>query len=92
MPSHESKDPLCQSCGMPLEKPGDFGTLADGSQSPEYCRFCFQNGEFTVPDLSMEGMIYKCVSIMAGRGIMPESQARAVMNEVIPNLKRWRKI
>lgn len=39
--------PICQSCGMPLSKPEDFGTNADGSESKEYCGFCFQNGRFT---------------------------------------------
>ena len=92
MPGHETKGPPCQSCGMPLENPDLFGTTADGSPSGEYCCFCFQNGAFTAPGLSMEGMIDKCAAIMAGQGIMPESQAREMMTEVIPTLKRWQKV
>jgi hypothetical protein len=38
----------------------------------------------------MQGMIEKCVGIMAQQGIMPEAQARALMSGVIPTLKRWR--
>ena len=34
-------------------------------------------------------MIDKCVDIMAQQEIMPETQARAVMTEVLPKLKRW---
>ena len=89
MPSRQPESPFCQSCGMPLEKPEHLGTAADGFQIDEYCRFCFQNGVFTAPDISMEGMIDRCAAIMAGQGILPESRARALMSEVIPTLKRW---
>ena len=67
--------PFCQSCAMPMEKPEMFGTNADGSISDEYCLYCFQNGKFTQPDLSMQEMIDKCVPIMAQQKIMPEDQA-----------------
>ena len=29
--------PFCQSCAMPLQRPEDLGTNADGSRSEEYC-------------------------------------------------------
>ena len=45
---------VCQSCGMPLNKEENWGTNADDSKTQEYCRFCFQNGKFTNPDLTME--------------------------------------
>lgn len=82
--------PFCQSCGMPMEKPEDFGTGAQGFRINDYCRYCFQDGAFTEPSITMRQMIDKCVGIMAERGIMPESQAGALMNDAIPNLKRWR--
>lgn len=91
MQMQQPKRPLCQSCGMPLEKPADFGTAANGSRINDYCRFCFQNGAFTAPNISMEGMIDKCVTMMGQQGIMPEAQARALMTQVIPKLKRWQK-
>ena len=74
---------------MPLEKPEDFGTATSGFRINDYCHFCFQNGAFTEPKISMQGMIDKCVAIMAQQGIMPEAQAKALMTEVIPKLKRW---
>jgi len=73
----------------PLEKAEDFGTAASGFRVNDYCHFCFQNGAFTEPDISMRGMIDKCVAIMGKQGIMPEAQARTLMTEVIPKLKRW---
>ena len=47
----------CQSCGMPLkrdEKGG--GTNSDGTRNTMYCSHCFQNGRFTMPDLTAEQM------------------------------------
>ena len=48
---------FCQCCGMPLDKPEDAGTEADGTLSGEYCRYCYQNGAFTAPDATMDDMI-----------------------------------
>ena len=45
---------FCQCCGMPLDKPEDAGTEADGTLSGEYCRYCYQNGAFTAPDATMD--------------------------------------
>ena len=89
MPGQEPKGPFCQSCGMPLEKPEDFGTAANGFRINDYCHFCYQDGAFTDPNISMQGMIEKCVGMMAQQGIMPAAQARALMGEVIPKLRRW---
>jgi len=89
MGSEQSKGPFCQSCGMPLEKPDDFGTAANGFRINDYCRYCFQNGSFAEPGLSMQDMIDKCIGIMKQQEIMPEAQAKALMTEVIPKLKRW---
>jgi len=45
-----------QSCAMPLEKPQDFGTEKTGQPSREYCTFCYQNGDWTNPDISFAEM------------------------------------
>ena len=46
---------FCQCCGMPLDKPEDAGTEADGARSGDYCHYCYQNGSFTAPGASMDG-------------------------------------
>ncbi len=89
MQSQQPSGPLCQSCGMPLQRPEDLGTAAGGDKAREYCRFCFQDGAYTDPEISMQGMIDKCAGIMAQQGIMPEAQARTLMIGLIPKLKRW---
>jgi len=46
----------CQSCGMPIRE-DYFGTNADGSDSQEYCKFCWQNGHFTNPNQTLDQMV-----------------------------------
>jgi hypothetical protein len=82
--------PFCQSCSMPLGKPEDFGTDITGLRVNDYCHYCFANGAFTEPQISMQAMIDRCVEIMAKQGIMPHAQAKTLMTEVMPKLKRWR--
>ena len=85
------KGPFCQSCAMPMEKPEDFGTEAGGSSSPDYCHFCYQGGKFTDSDRTMEGMIDFVSKYMTEQMKMPEAQARGMMTQFIPTLKRWKK-
>lgn len=85
----QPKGPFCQSCGMPLERTEDFGTAENGFKVNDYCHYCFINGAFADPDISMQAMIDKCINILVQQNIMLEGQARALMTEFIPQLKRW---
>ena len=87
----QPKGSFCQSCAMPLDKAEFFGTNADRTKSTEYCTYCYQNGKFTEPTITMNQMIEKCVAIMTQRKIMPEDQAKPLMRKTIPLLKRWKK-
>ncbi len=78
----------CQSCGMPL-MPGNFGTDAAGQEQKTYCKFCYQKGSFTEPDLTAAGMVEKSVRFMTAEFKMPEARAREMSEAVIPKLKRW---
>lgn len=82
---------FCQSCGMPMTPEWEYGTEADGAQSPDYCSFCYKNGKFT-GDMTMEEMIDFCAPFMvkANPG-MTEAQAREQMFRFFPMLKRWKK-
>jgi hypothetical protein len=47
----------CQSCGMPFRNdPKGGGTRADGSKSTMYCSYCYQNGQFTQPNITVVEM------------------------------------
>ncbi|WP_421909216.1 zinc ribbon domain-containing protein [Methanolacinia petrolearia] len=79
----------CQSCGMPMTKPEDFGTEADGSSSVEYCMYCYQNGSFTEPDITMEEMAEKGGAIMSQMFEIPAEKAVGFAKEQLSCLKRW---
>ena len=85
----QPQGPFCQSCAMPMQKPEDFGTNANGSQNQDYCRYCYQNGQFTEPDVTMDKMIEKCAGIMKQMNL-PEKQIEQTKT-FIPLLKRWKK-
>ncbi len=80
---------ICQSCAMPIHKQEYFGTDQHGRKSDMYCKYCFQQGHFTEPDIGVNGMIDKCVGFMMGSGVMPEQHIRETLSVVIPSLKRW---
>ena len=82
---------FCQSCSMPLNKPQDFGTNADGSKSEEYCCYCYQKGKFTEPNITMYRMIEKVARMMAEMQHIPEDSAMEMCVHFIPKLSRWRK-
>lgn len=83
------KGPVCQSCSMPLEKPEDFGTSGAGLPVTDFCHHCFANGTFVDPLVTEAAMIERCAAMIASQGAMAPTQARALMTEVIPTLKRW---
>jgi hypothetical protein len=82
----------CQSCGMPLSKPEDYGSEANNSPSNKYCTYCYQNGVFTGPEMTLEEMIE--VSAKGWSDQDPNvslEQARTQMKQFLPYLERWRK-
>jgi hypothetical protein len=81
---------FCQSCSMPLESAEQFGTNANGSKNEEYCLYCYKDGKFINPEITMEEMIDKCAGILAGIKNISIEEAKFFMEGVIPNLKRWK--
>ena len=83
---------FCQCCGMPLDKPEDAGTEADGARSGDYCHYCYQNGAFTDPNAAMEDMIALNLQFNAENGYPfgTQEEAERMMRSWMPTLKRWR--
>ena len=82
----------CQSCGMPISADfGNLGTYADGSQTVDFCRFCFQDGNFTNPNQTLDEMIQSSIDNMTKDLQMPIEQATNLANSFIPTLRRWQK-
>jgi hypothetical protein len=80
---------FCNSCGRPIVKE-DYGTNADGSLNPEFCKDCYQNGAYTEPDITLEEMIVrKTKEMMDKNPRLAETQATGITAFFIPSLKRW---
>lgn len=82
--------PSCGSCGMPLERPDDAGTEADGSPSGRYCIHCYRGGAFVEPDLTREEMIEQYAPLLAAELGMPLERATAMVTAFTATLPRWR--
>lgn len=85
------EETYCQSCGMPMGQ-GDalYGTEADGSKRADYCKYCYDKGAFTFHG-TMEEMIELCVPPMVqSHPDMTPDQARGMMRQFFPALKRWK--
>jgi radical SAM superfamily enzyme len=81
---------FCQSCSMPLDKPELLGTEKDGSKSKEYCTYCYQNGEFVNPAMTLSEMKTLVKEKMTEMKI-----DNAIINmavSTLPNLKRWKNV
>lgn len=79
----------CQSCGMPLKAdPKGGGTNADGTLNGEYCSYCYVNGSFMNPDMTVDQMKALVVEKLREMGY-PGFVARFFASG-IPRLKRWR--
>ncbi len=85
-----SKQAICQSCGMPMIKETDFGTNKDGNRDTEYCHYCYQAGQFTNPNLTLEQQIDKLSHMTMGNEAISQKNATAQATKTLPNLKRWR--
>ena len=82
----------CQRCGMmPLDKPEDFGTNADGSRNVDYCCYCYENGSFFYPEATMEQVIESCLPHVIPDVFPDKPTALAAMNEIFLTLKCWKK-
>ena len=84
---------FCQSCGMPLTDE-NRGTNADGSNSEDYCVYCYKKGEFT-QDFTMSQMIEFCLQFLDEWNVQTECklspvQAKEQMLQHFPYLKRWK--
>ncbi len=67
----------------------NLGTESDGSAASEYCTFCYQNGEFTNPTQTVDGMVQSSIDFMTANLGFSAGQAMQMSNDVIRKLKRW---
>lgn len=72
---------------MPLNGTDLYGTEKDGSKSSDYCIYCYKDGSFTNPDLTLEQMMHRVTNKMDAADI-PEDILEAAISR-LPHLKRW---
>ncbi len=88
---NEMNQTLCQCWGMPMGDTDElYGTNADGSKNGEYCKYCYEKGNFTFKG-TMEEMVEFCVPHMvAANPDMNQEEARNIMRGLLPALKFWK--
>ena len=80
---------VCQSCGMPFRNdPKGGGRNADGSINPKYCSYCYENGKFTQPDITVGQMQDLVKDRMRSMGMLYRLFASSFV-KTIPKLERW---
>jgi hypothetical protein len=79
----------CQSCGMPISRdPQGGGSEADGSKSRMYCGYCYKDGKFVLPEITLEQMQERVKSKIKESGF-PGFMA-GIFTRKIPHLVRWK--
>ena len=79
---------ICQSCGMPITSNDLLGTNTDGSINEDYCKYCYENGEF-IDKVSMEEYIEMCSKYGSQAG-MTNEEMKLHCEKLFPTLKRWK--
>ncbi len=80
---------ICQSCAMPITSDEQLGTEKDGRINQDYCKYCYDKGEF-VDKVSMEEYIDMCSEFGEQAG-MTNEQMKEYCTKIFPTLKRWKK-
>ena len=80
---------FCQSCSMPIDNIEWRGTEKDGSKSNEYCQYCYVNGAFINPNMTIDEMKV-IVKTQLEKMHSPSRIIEKAVN-TLPELKRWKK-
>ena len=79
---------ICQSCGMPLKSDSELGTEKDGTINIDYCKYCYNDGEF-IDKVDMNEYIEMCSKFGFQAG-MTNEEMKAFCEKLFPTLKRWK--
>lgn len=80
----------CQCCSMPIPDPSLHGTEADGSSSNNYCKWCYQEGDFTAKGVDMDEFIEATAQLEADALGVSREEAVSLMATLLPHLDRWK--
>ena len=83
-------EPSCQCCGTPFSVPDmPCGTNADGTENPDYCKWCYDGGEFA--EVTMDDVIEKSAPYLVQATGATLDEAVSFMGALLPTLARWKK-
>lgn len=82
----------CQCCSMPIPEPALHGTEADGSASSDFCKYCYDHGDFTAQGVTMDEFIEATAPMEAEALGVTLDEAVSLMATLLPHLKRWREV
>ena len=71
---------------MPIENIDQLGKNIDGSTNEDYCKYCYDNGEF-IDKVTMEEYIDMCAQYGSQAG-MTNEEMKEYCTKLIPTLKR----
>lgn len=89
-PKEAVKEVYCQSCGTLVYGPNDYGTEIDRAKSKDYCKYCYQRGEFTQKTITQKQMTKRCAGFIYARMKVAKEEAMKQAEILIPTLRRWR--
>ena len=72
---------------MPLDRPEMVGTESDGTKSTKYCKYCYVEGKFVNPDMTLEEMKTLVRAKLEERHMSESMIQQAVLT--VPLLGRW---
>jgi len=72
---------------MPLKDANLLGTEKDGTRSTIYCSYCYQDGVFTHPGMTLGEMRSHLQGLMKSMGMNTTQIGDALAT--LPQLKRW---
>ena len=82
----------CQCCSMPIPDDDLHGTEADGSKSVDFCKYCYDHGDFTAKGMTMDEFIEATAPMEAKALGVSLDEAVSLMATLLPHLKRWREV
>ena len=73
---------------MPLPDESMLGTEIDGSKSQDYCLYCYKDGTFVQPDMTLAQMTAFLAAKMEDLKI--DAPLTSNILQTLPFLKRWK--
>ena len=72
------------------QRPVAHGPGRGSGPSGSYCKFCYQNGQFTAVDVDMDEFIEATAQLEADALGITREEAVSLMATLLPHLERWK--